>query len=171
MREFEKLVHVLERELGYQEKLLTLLASERAAIVHLNNEDLNTIREQKEKIFFDAMKLGQRRAQILSDLGREEDKLPVIIEECPSPKVKAELDSVRTDLKKTTAKVREFSDSNAKLIKQSLGLIASTISIMRGFGSATSVNTYGATGALRGKEKTNPLGVDRTPGAGVTREA
>lgn len=156
MFDFRKLLKVLEREFSYQEKLLELLVRERAAIVKLNQDELDSLREEKERLLGDMVELEQRRTQIFADLQLEQPegqqpKLSDVIQLCPPSEGKGQIQHVGENLKRLAVNVREMNDENSKLIRQSLGLIASTIAIMSQ-APETDLPTYSRRGSLNGPD-------------------
>jgi flagellar biosynthesis/type III secretory pathway chaperone len=152
MFDFRKLLKVLEKELKCQEQLLELLSQERVAIVKLNQEQIERIREAKENILTEAIDIEQRRKQIFSALAEtakrtEPLKLADVIELCPPQEGRGQLRHVGETLKKVATSVFELNDQNGELIKQSLGLIASTVAIMRAAPEAD-LPTYTQKGSL-----------------------
>ena len=178
MADYRLLLKLLQKELGKQEKLLELLTKERVAIVKLNQEQLNELRTQKERIFSEAREVEVERSSVIAELslswnnnaGRADKKTPIkfseIIEHCPDNQTKRELKKVGEDLKAAASNTQELNEHNSQLIKQTLGIIATTISIMRST-PATGLPSYGSTGQLTGEDDKNFI---RRSGA-VSREA
>lgn len=138
MQEVYKLVRILEKELDYQEKLLSLLTKENKAIVKLNREEIEQLNAQKSAVIDSAKELELERATLLEAISEHIKKkleaplkLQDIISSCKDTKLRAELATVGTDLKKTAEATQRLNVQNAALIRQSLGLVLSTISIMR----------------------------------------
>jgi flagellar biosynthesis/type III secretory pathway chaperone len=173
MSEFKRLLSVLEKELAYHEKLLEVLNSERAAIVTLNPEQIEKLNAQKEEILIEARQCENRRRELIREIGgvsstthtpsaaeiaaARAQKAPAkpaepvfseIIRNCTQSEIRRELTKVGADLRATAETVREMNNHNAQLIKQSLGLISSTLSIIRST-PGSELPTYGQRGELR----------------------
>ena len=135
MFDFRKLQKLLEKELSYQEKLLELLSKERVAIVKLNQDQLDELQEAKQDILTEVGDIEARRREIFSSLAkeakREELKFKDVLELCPPSEGRGQLKHTGENLKRIATNVREMNEENGALIKQSLGLIASTLAIMR----------------------------------------
>ena len=155
MFDFRKLIKLLEKELNYQEKLLELLTRERVAIVKLNQDQLDEIQEVKQGILNEVVDIEQRRQEIFTKLAeqsqREEPlKFSEVVELCPPGEGRGPLQHVGQNLKKVAESVRELNAENGVLIKQSLGLIATTLAIMRAAPEAD-LPTYTPSGTLSEK--------------------
>ena len=81
-------------------------------------------------------------------------KLSSLVELCKESSVKVDLSKVGEVLRGTVTSVKKMNDENAVLIKQSLGLIASTLSIIRS-APETDLPTYSVQGRLT-KESNDP---------------
>lgn len=180
MSEFKRLLVVLEKELSHHEKLLELLNRERAAIVTLNPEQIENLNSQKEEILVAAKECEERRRELLRSLSGAkqtedadsktkpaEPRFLDVVGGCREPEVRKELAKVGSDLKQTAEVVRDMNNHNAQLIKQSLGLISSTLSIIRST-PGSELPTYGQRGQLRDNGD-DPAFSGRS--RGVTREA
>lgn len=154
MFDFRKLLKVLEREFSYQEKLLEVLVRERAAIVKLNQDELDSLREAKERLLGEMTDLETQRTKIFDGLSLElpegeQPKLSHVLEICPPSEGRGQIQHVGENLKRLATNVRDMNNENAALIRQSLGLIASTIAIMSQSPS-TDLPTYTRRGAMTG---------------------
>ena len=90
-----------------------------------------------------------------------------IIGVCQQSDVRNELSKIGSELKATAEVVRDMNTHNALLIKQSLGLISSTLSIIRST-PGSDLPTYGQGGVLR-DQADDPAFAGRS--RGVTRQA
>ena len=101
----------------------------------LNQDELDRLRERKEALLTDMAELEERRRTIFSDI-RPVDaetppaKLAEVLELCPPSEGRGQIKHVGENLKRIAVNVREMNDENGRLIRQSLGLIASTLAIM-----------------------------------------
>lgn len=151
MADYRNLIKVLEKELGYQSKLLELLIRERTAITTMRNDELVKISSDKELLLAKAKKAGEQRNMLISELGIDSEqalKLKEIAQYCDDIKLRKELVDVGEELKIVVAQVRTMNDHNAELIKSSIGIVLSTISIFRGAADAD-LPTYASTGKLK----------------------
>ena len=152
MEPFRKLVRTLQKEHANQEKLLEVLAKERAAIVELNQEELDKIGSEKSRLVEDGAQLEGVRRELLERLAGcpvtdERFDFQEVVASCPEQSLKADLSNAGQELKAIAISAKELSAQNAELIKDTLGLIATTISL---FHSApeTELPTYGQSGKL-----------------------
>lgn len=170
MFDYRKLLKLLEKELNYQEKLLELLSKERAAIVKLNQDELDALSGAKQDILNEVMDIEARRKEIFFSIAKESNreglKFNDVLEMCPPSEGKGQLRHVGENLKRVATSVREMNEQNGQLIKQSLGLIASTLAIMRS-APDTDLPTYTPSGTLTTKTE-DPAFVSRNA---VRREA
>ena len=84
MADYKQFLRLLEKELGLQEKILKVLTKERAAIVKLNREDIESLSEEKEVLYVRAKELETRRVQFTDKLQKDGEKLKLsdIVEAC-----------------------------------------------------------------------------------------
>lgn len=165
MDEFKKLLHFLELELENQKKLLKVLAEEQVAIVKVNQQEIEAVNDKKAALLADARELEAKRSHVISSLvptqnPRKRIKLADIAAECPAEPVKERLSAVGSELKSIALSVQEMNKLNADLVKQSLGLITTTLTIMTS-GAVSDLPTYGRKGALTPAAETT-LGRSRT---------
>jgi flagellar biosynthesis/type III secretory pathway chaperone len=153
MNEFAQLLHTLERELEQQEKLLDILMRERAAIAKLHHDKVTELAVEKERILERARSIETNRNGVLETiLGPVKAmKFSEVLEKCKDLKLRLGLESIGSNLKQTAQIVRELNDENGKLVKQAMGLIASTMAIFRGSGGAE-LPTYSNKGAIKSEE-------------------
>ncbi len=136
MFDYKKLYKIIEKQLINQEKLLGLLAQEKVALVKLNQNDLDKITEAKGKVLEEMNDLEERRIQIFQTISESlkldrEVKFQDLIDNCPPTESKGKLQHLCDTLKVMSIRVKEVNSNNSELIKSSLGLVASTISIIR----------------------------------------
>ena len=158
MAQFSKLLRLLQKELIQQEKILSVLSKERAAIVKLNKEELDKIGEQKKALLEEAIALERQRSSVYGDVASEVTAEPnkslkfnELIEFCTEHATKHDLAKVGGELKTIVESVKTLNDGNGTLIKQCMGLIASTVSILT-CKPETDLPTYGASGKLNGEQ-------------------
>lgn len=136
MREFRHLLQVLNKEAKLQDKLLVILADERTKIVHLKREELEKLSEKKESILFDLSVLKKERHNLLLtltelfNLDKTKLKLSEVSKFCEDSHLRAAIDAAAANLRNIVTNVNELNTANGVLLKQSLGLLSSTISIM-----------------------------------------
>lgn len=158
MSQFPKLLRLLQKELSQQEKLLALLSKERAAIVKLNQEEIDRLATEKAKVLEGAMGLEAQRAEVyasvcgsLQNEKTEPLKFADVVQQCEDRNTKQELTRVGAELKSLVSSVKQINDGNGDLIKQCMGLIATTVSILTSKPD-TDLPTYGSSGKLKGDE-------------------
>lgn len=174
---FQKLFRFLDQELAQHEKLLGLLTQERAAIVKLNQQQIETISEQKSKLLSEAKKIEIKRNEVIESLmaGDEAEgpkrrpkqyKLNAILAFCTSSALTTKIEKLAENLKRTVQTVQEMNHYNSQLMKQSLGLISSTLAIIRS-APGTELPTYDGAGVLH--SSADPAFSRRS--SGVVRQA
>lgn len=166
MNEFVQLLNILTSELKAQEDLLRLLARERTAIVRVNQEEIEAVTTAKDRLFEDLQKLVKTRNEAvyrLADqyLTHETIQLDNLIAKCPQSKTKTELARLREEVKKSALAIEELNQINGQLIRKTLGLVSSTVSLLSG-GSAADGETYMSSGNLRKEEESSVPAVCRS---------
>lgn len=136
MFDYKKLYKIIERQLANQEKLLGLLVQEKVALVKLNQDDLDKVSESKAKVLDDVRDLEEKRSQIFQIISESleldrEVTFQDVIDNCPPAESKGKLQHLCDNLKSLATRVKEINSNNSELIKSSLGLLASTMSIIR----------------------------------------
>ena len=156
MKDYHRLLRFLESEISMQEQLLELLTRERAAIIAVEQEKIQALAEEKERLIGRCQQLGAKRTEfLLNETGvsdQKEIKLRNLVAECPEGQVRQLLSKSLDELSQTAETVAELNRHNGSMIKQSLGLLATTFSILR---SAPGVDspTYSSKGSLKEGEK------------------
>ena len=136
MRSYRSLLQTLNKEAKLQDKLLAILVEERTKIVHLQREELEKLSEKKETLLFELSDLKLERNNLFQsivsglDLEIKSPKLPDILKYCEDAGLRADLGKRGESLKELAIKVSELNKENGVLLKQSLGLISSTISLI-----------------------------------------
>jgi len=136
MKSFRSLLQVLNKEAKLQDKLLVMLVEERSKIVHLQREELEKLSEKKELLLLELGDLKLDRNQIIQAIVEEfkpetnKPKLSDIALCCDDKSLSSELISKGQSLKELVIKVDELNKDNGILLKQSLGLLSTTISLM-----------------------------------------
>jgi len=168
MSRFQKLLSVLDKELRYQEKILMLLSKEQAAIIRLNQEQMERCRVEKEKLGAEAIALEQQRIEIISECLAQspsdvdgEPHFADLIANCQDPRVRRDLAHIGEELKETAQAVKKQNELNGNLIRHSLGLITSTIAIMRSY-PGTELPTYTPKGRLTARDQDPAFTAPRT---------
>lgn len=151
----KKIIQNLKSELQLQNGLLELLTHERSEIVHLKSEELNKIREKKEGVLTKISINKSAREELMAPLPKPEnpkDKLTLskVFSSAPQ-EIKSTYDSIYGELKKTLEAVQKLNTENSGLLKQSLGLVTSTISILSARPSVEN-NNYQKDGSQQNKE-------------------
>ena len=166
--DYRQLLQLLQRELKQQEKILEVLARERTAVVKLNQEALEKVSQEKSSLLDEARELEKKRTTVIEELSGSSKpvKLADLLNDCNSQDLKKSLEKVGQDLKKTTLTVKELHENNTVLIRQAMGIVSTTVAILRS-APDTGLPTYGGSGKLR--DETDPAFVTRR--SGVTREA
>lgn len=148
--DFKKLYALLSKELEQQQNLLEILVRERASVVRMNPEELNKINLEKEKLLNEVRDIEERRNEVICALAGTPRpvKLSEVLTRCPSGSLTKELSALGSELRQTAVSVKDFHEHNAILLRQAMGLVASTVSILRG-NTGSDLPTYSASGAIR----------------------
>ncbi len=151
LTEFKRLVELLDEEIRSQERILELLSKERVSIVELNREQTEQLAEKKLHLVEQAANLEKKRTALLCELtgAAKAPKVSEVIAKCPAIPVKRELQAKSHELKITATRVRELNLNNAVLLRQALGIVSSTLSIIRS-SPGSELPTYGESGSLKG---------------------
>ena len=166
MNDFFQLLSILTTELKAQEDLLRVLARERTAIVHVNQEEIEAVTSTKDHLFEEIQDLVRTRNETIyrlagKHLSQEVIQLDQLITKCPQPKTRAELSRVREEIKKSAHAIDELNQLNGQLIRKTLGLVSSTVSLLAG-GSSAEGETYLSSGNVRKEEELNIPAVCRS---------
>ena len=155
MQEFERLLTVLEREVVCQERLLALLLSEREALLKVRTEEVQKIGVEKEKLIDQSKQLQTNCVQLVQQIAPPPQTLKIseLIERCGLGELRRKLAKAVMSLKQITAAVRELNRHNSVLIRQTLGLVSSTLSLLRS-APKTPLQTYSRNGMI--KSNSNP---------------
>jgi hypothetical protein len=129
-----KILSNLTAELDIQKNILKLLTLERTEIVKLRATELDKLRAEKEVLLLKISNNKDQRDKILSSIDRSpiEGKawtLKSLFIEAPQDLLK-EYQKVSSELKSTLISIQKMNKDNAGLLRQSLGLVSSTISIL-----------------------------------------
>lgn len=130
----KKLIDNLKFELKLQSELLELLTLERSEIVHLKSEELDKLRVKKEVLVGKLDENKETRKDLITPITPNPDPknpltLTQIFETAPES-LKTTFSTLAEDLRKTLATVNKLHTENSGLLKQSLSLVSSTISIL-----------------------------------------
>lgn len=142
MSQHRDLVHVLKLELQLHSDLLSILEEEKAGIVRVDTEAVQKSGQKKEELLLKAKTLEERRSGLM------DGKLSELIEKCTDDNVAAELSQIRDQLLQVGTKVQEQNNYNGKLIKESLGLVSTTLAIFRST-PPDDLPTYGRSGKVK----------------------
>lgn len=137
MRLIRKLVQLLKKELTLQSSLLALLVEERAKILYLKREELLEINKKKEVITKDLQDQAELRTSILKELSEEfvidvkKNLIPQVLAIKDLDKdTRKELTTLREQLIEVSESSQKLAAENSGLLKHSLSLVSTTLSIM-----------------------------------------
>lgn len=156
----KKLLQNLQTELQLQTKLLELLTQERSEIVLLKTEELDKIRSKKEDLLLKISQNNETRDTLLIPLKAatpkgEKLKLSRVFETAHVD-IQSTYKHIRTDLRKVVEAVQKLNSENGSLLKQSLGLVSSTISILTAKPTAQN-NNYSRDGKMQEQNQDMPI--------------
>ena len=152
MANYRLLIALLEKELNNQEKLLSLLALEKQALVKLNRDEMQRVSVLKELLLSQVAELQEKCNLALREFntGKGFPRLDQIIELCKDRDTQREITSLAAKLKSCTTEVKRLNQLNSVLIRNSLGIVISALTIMRS--AATPVlPAYNRKGWLKGQ--------------------
>lgn len=164
MSEFKSLLLLLQKETRQQEKLLELLTKERAAIVGLQREEIEALSKKKEDVLLGSREIEKERSELITSLfpekGKEGVKFDDILNLLEDGLLKRDLSKTGAELKRVVKAVQKLNTHNGQLIRQTMGLVASTISIIRS-APQTGLPTYGPSGKLAAEAESRKVGYTR----------
>ena len=154
MQEFKTFLSILETEVEAQRKLLDLLTRERAAVVKMNQEELDRLTAEKEALLAKLQQTETQRKATVSSLSSNPraQRLSDIAARCPARDIRSKLEKTGKLLKDLAMQVRSFGSHNQILLRQALGILSSTISVIRS-ARGTALPTYEAGGKIREDSK------------------
>lgn len=160
MSDFSQLLGTLNNELEKQESLLKLLVRERSAIVHVNQEEMEVIVPEKEKLLEEIRVLVKIRNESIYRiaervLNKEVVQLDNIIAKCPQSGLRTQLSKAGQEIRRTAHAIEELNEVNGHLIRKTLGLVSSTFSLLSG-GGGLEGETYMPSGSMRREEDIPP---------------
>ena len=149
--EFHRLLGVLRREEKEQQRLFDLLLKERSAIVRLNQPELDELAAEKSRLLSISRDNENEFRTVVQQLGGEKAKLSEVVQRCSDKSLKVQLSKLGEEIKLLGEKVREVNDGNGRLLKQALGLVSSTLSIIRSV-PGSELPTYNGSGAIQSSQ-------------------
>lgn len=132
---FNKFLCLLEDETGFYQSLLLIVQKENRAVVDLKLKELNEAIKEKEKLLLKIQILEGQRQRMLERVadsiecpfqGLTLSKLSQLIEEPYSTL----LTTCHSNLLSITQKIQEVNNSNKSLVKSSLKLVGSSLSLL-----------------------------------------
>ena len=155
MNQFNSLLNFLNSELQGQKDLQKLLVVEKAAIAGVKQDQIDEIQVAKSNLLGKLLEYATAREAIVrSVLNIEDAKKPVKVSDavlkCTDSKLKKQLQTAVSALRIISAQVKEQNAYNAKLISSALGVLSSTLAIVRST-PGTELPTYGGQGKLTSK--------------------
>ena len=156
--DYRSLIFNLESEVNMQNQLLALVREEKVALSLLDEGKINAIVDDKSKILERISKNKEERDKIfikdtLAPL--ETLRLEDIIANCSSAIYSQKLVALQNTLREIVTEMRALNEHNANLTKQSLGLIATTLTILQSSGLETQIPTYTPRPSLLTKDSTS----------------
>lgn len=166
MADFRRLLQFFQEELGRQEEVLRILARERTAIVHLNQDEIEKVTELKQRLFEELQSRAQKRQEEMLELNRtlkgpEPLELHSLLEKCSSSELREQIALLGQELKKSIAVSQEMNQHNGQLIRKTLGIISSTMAIFQG-ASIEGSDTYSAAGEMKHDDELAPATRNRS---------
>ncbi len=130
-----RLIGAVEAEGGLCAELLSVLRSEKRALVAADSDLLNETAKEKETVLLKIKLLEEERSSALADLCREmaigDDipDLPRLVERLPAPEA-ARLSKCHETLSALVASVQELNRSNGALLTHGLSLIRGSMRML-----------------------------------------
>lgn len=162
MSDHVRLYKLLESELALHGRMLQLLERERVALVEIREDEILSLNKEKESLVEELRDAEQRRRALLDSLRLElqiegPPSFSQIVEKCSAKDLRANLQAVGRKLKTSVEKVVQLTEHNAALIRQTLGIVASTLSILKGLPSVEELCVYGGSGSMKGNATPAPV--------------
>ncbi|MDR2337328.1 MAG: flagellar protein FlgN [Deltaproteobacteria bacterium] len=163
--DYRSLIVNLEIEINLQTKLLEAVREEKIALAMLDEEKINKVVESKQQLIEKIQANQEKRNKIfikdtLAPL--ESLKLEDLIANCSSAIYRQQLEKLQSELKEIVVEMRELNNHNAKLTKQSLGLIATTLAILKSANHDTNIPSYSPKTSLEPVFSTQNLNLAKT---------
>ena len=154
MSQFKTLLTFISEELRWQEELLKLLTKERVSVMKLNQNESDKLSASKQALLEKAIGAAISREEVVREILGVKDpkaqvKISAAIAKCPLGTLKRELQLKINTLKNVAKEVKELNTHNAELIGQALGVLTSTLAIVRST-PGSELSTYGVKGKLKG---------------------
>jgi len=152
MHRFNSLLNVLNDELQGLKDLQKLLVVEKAAITAVKQDKVDELQKSKSILLSRIQEYAtQREGLVRSILQIEDAKKPAkasdVLLKCTNSKLKKQLQGVINTLRTVSAEVNEQNTYNSKLISHALGILSSSLAIVRST-PGTELPTYGDQGKL-----------------------
>jgi flagellar biosynthesis/type III secretory pathway chaperone len=163
--DYRSLIANLEVEINLQTNLLEAVREEKIALAMLDEEMINKVVAGKQQ-FIEKIQANQEKRNkifIKDTLAPLESlKLEDIIANCSSAIYRQQLEKLQDDLKEIVVEMRELNNHNAKLAKQSLGLIATTLAILKPSNQNNTIPSYSPKASLEPVFATQNLNLAKT---------
>jgi flagellar biosynthesis/type III secretory pathway chaperone len=152
MSQFISLLKILTDELQGQKDLHKLLIVEKSAIAEVKKDKVDELQKSKSILLERLQEYATSRdALVRAILHIEDAKKPAKATEavlkCTDVKLRKQLQGLINSLRTLSAQVQEQNTYNARLVNQALGILSSTLAIIRST-PGTELPTYGGQGKL-----------------------
>lgn len=153
MNQFNSLLKILNDELQAQKELQKLLLIEKKAIVEVKQGEVQELQKTKENLLTRIQNLLIAREGLVRNILQIEDgkkiaKASDAILKCSDIKLKKQLQALVVSLRTISEQVKEQNAYNGKMINQALGILTSSLAIVRST-PGTELPTYGVQGKLK----------------------
>jgi flagellar biosynthesis/type III secretory pathway chaperone len=153
MSQFKDLLQLIVEEVKYQHEMLKLLNEERELALKLDTRGSDKLASRKESCI---IKIGRaaltRDALVREILGEKDPKKQVkasdAAQRCGVPAIRKELQNQVRALRVAIENVKVMNARNAELIGQALGVVGSSLAIIRS-SPGSEAPTYGVDGNLK----------------------
>lgn len=152
MSQFNSLLTILNDELQGYKELQKILIVEKSAIAELKKEKVDSFQKTKGNLLERIQdKARARDVLVRSILNHEDAKKPAKASEailkCTDLKLRKQLQGAISSLKTVSGQVKEQNAYNSRLVNQALGILSSTLAIIRST-PGTELPTYGGKGKM-----------------------
>jgi len=153
MNQFNSLLSIINDEIQGQKDLLKLLTTEKRLVIEMKNDKVEELQKVKnvllEKLVgFSTAREGIVRSVLQIENAKKPAKTSDAVLKCTDLKLRKLLQTAITSLKTISLQVKEQNTYNSKLIGQALGVLSSSLAIIRST-PGTELPTYGQKGKLK----------------------
>ena len=153
MNQFNSLLRILNDELQGHKDLQKILIVEKSAIAEVKKDKVDELQKSKANLLERLQEYATARDSLVRSILHIEDakksaKASEAALKCADSKLRKQLQGVINSLRTLSTQVKEQNAYNARLINQALGILSSSLAIIRST-PGTELPTYGGQGKLK----------------------